>query len=65
MKIAALALMSCVVLAGCSGTAAHSTACKILSPASVDVPTTQNNQRVEAQATGEPADDRNQEQNCP
>jgi hypothetical protein len=31
----------------------------------VNVPTTQNDQRVEAQATGEPADDRNQEQHCP
>jgi hypothetical protein len=37
----------------------------VFSPASVNVPTTQNSQRVEAQATGEPADDRNQEQNCP
>ncbi|EGH47701.1 hypothetical protein PSYPI_37698, partial [Pseudomonas syringae pv. pisi str. 1704B] len=31
----------------------------------VNVPTTENSQRVEAHVTGEPADDRNQEQNCP
>jgi hypothetical protein len=65
MKISALALMSCLVLAGCSGSGTHARTCEILSPASVNVPTTQNDQRVEAQATGEPADDRNQEQNCP
>ncbi|HEX8540351.1 MAG TPA: hypothetical protein VF671_01475 [Pseudomonas sp.] len=65
MKISALALVSCVVLAGCSGSGAHSKACEVFTPAAVNVPTTQNEQRVEAQATGEPADDRNQEQNCP
>ncbi|WP_122690301.1 hypothetical protein [Pseudomonas viridiflava] len=63
MKIAALAFVSCVVLAGCSGSGSH--ACKVFSPASVDVPTTENSQRVEARATGEPADDGKQEQNCP
>ena len=65
MKIAALALMSCVIFAGCSSLGTRAKACEVLSPASVNVPTTQNTQRVEAQATGEPADDRNQEQNCP
>lgn len=65
MKITALALISCVVLAGCTGGSARSKTCQLFSPASVNVPTTQNDQRVEAQATGEPADDRNQEQNCP
>ncbi|MBC3955756.1 MULTISPECIES: hypothetical protein [Pseudomonas] len=65
MKIAALALVSCVVLAGCTGSGSHAGACKVLSPASVDVPTAENTQRVEARVTGEPADDRKQEQNCP
>ncbi len=46
----------------CTG---RSHACKVFSPASVDVPTTENSQRVEARATGEPADDGKQEQNCP
>ncbi|KTC59931.1 hypothetical protein [Pseudomonas savastanoi] len=65
MKIAALALMSCVVLAGCIGYGSHAKTCQIFSPASVNVPTTENSQRVEAHVTGEPADDRKQEQNCP
>jgi PBP1b-binding outer membrane lipoprotein LpoB len=65
MKIAAVALISCVLLAGCSGSGRHAKLCEVMAPASVNVPTSQNDQRVEAQATGEPADDRNQEQNCP
>jgi hypothetical protein len=65
MKIAALALVSCFVVAGCTGSGTHARTCEVFSPASVDVPTTDNAQRVEQRATGEPADDRNQEQNCP
>lgn len=65
MKTAALTLLSCLIFAGCSGSGSHAKTCQIFSPASVNVPTTQNDQRVEARATGEPADDRNQEQNCP
>lgn len=65
MKTAALTLLSCLIVAGCSGSGSHAKTCEVFSPASVNVPTTQNDQRVEAQATGEPADDRNQEQNCP
>ncbi|RMO78547.1 hypothetical protein ALQ33_100381 [Pseudomonas syringae pv. philadelphi] len=64
MKIAALALMSCVALVGCTGSGSART-CQIFSPASVNVPTTENTQRVEAHVTGEPADDSKQEQNCP
>ncbi|KGS13359.1 MULTISPECIES: hypothetical protein [Pseudomonas syringae group] len=65
MKIAALALMSVVALAGCTGSGSHAKTCQVLSPASVNVPTTENAQRVEAHVTGEPADDSKQEQNCP
>ncbi|HEY0286921.1 MAG TPA: hypothetical protein VGC62_07915 [Pseudomonas sp.] len=66
MKTVALSVMCCVVLlAGCSGSNAHHKACEVLVPASINVPTTENQQRVEAQATGEPGGDRNQEQNCP
>lgn len=65
MKIAALALISCVIFAGCSSSGSRAKVCEVFHPASVDVPTTQNDRRVEAQATGEPADDLNQEQNCP
>ena len=65
MKIAAVALLSCVMFAGCSNSGPRAKACEVFSPAPVNVPTTQSSQRVEALATGEPADDRNQEQNCP
>jgi hypothetical protein len=64
MKVAVIALFSCMVLAGCSSST-RSHVCEVMVPAQVDVPTTQNDQRVEAQATGEPTDDHNQEQNCP
>jgi multidrug efflux pump subunit AcrA (membrane-fusion protein) len=65
MKVAALALIGCLVLAGCTGSGAHAKACEVMSPASVDVPTTQNDQRVEANATGEPSGRGHNEQNCP
>ncbi|MBX8491103.1 hypothetical protein K5D34_15835 [Pseudomonas cichorii] len=65
MKIATLALVSCIVLAGCSSPGSKARTCEVFSPASVNVPTTDNTQRVEAHVTGEPASDRNQEQNCP
>ncbi|MDY7562856.1 hypothetical protein QN382_03320 [Pseudomonas sp. 10B1] len=65
MKVAFITLFSCMLLAGCMSSGTHSRACEVLVPAKVDVPTTQNDQRVEAQATGEPTDDRNKEQNCP
>jgi hypothetical protein len=64
MKVAVIMLFSCMVLAGCSSHA-RSHVCEVMVPAQVDVPTTQNDQRVEAQATGEPTDNHNQEQNCP
>ncbi|KTB86789.1 hypothetical protein [Pseudomonas syringae] len=65
MKIAALALLSCIALAGCTGSGSHARTCQLFSPAPVNVPTTENTQRVEAHVTGEPADDSKQEQNCP
>ncbi|WP_297838204.1 hypothetical protein, partial [Pseudomonas sp.] len=60
-----LTLSRCMVAPGCAGSGAHSRASEVLVPAQVDVPTTQTDQRVEAQATGDPTDDRNQDQNCP
>ncbi|MFJ4141778.1 hypothetical protein [Pseudomonas sp. NPDC089734] len=65
MKVATLILVSCIVLAGCSGSGSRARTCEVFSPASVNVPTTENSQRVEAHVTGEPASDRNREQNCP
>lgn len=51
-KLAALGCIT-LVLAGCAGGARES-ACEVLSPATIEVPTTQNNQRIE-QKSGEPA----------
>ncbi|MCO8161700.1 hypothetical protein NJC38_05970 [Pseudomonas sp. 21LCFQ010] len=65
MKIVAVMLLSCMMLAGCSGSGSRSKACEVFSPASVEVPTTENSQRVEARVTGEPADDGKHEQHCP
>jgi hypothetical protein len=65
VKIVVLFLMCSVVLTGCFSSGGHHKACEVLTPATVNVPTTQNDQRVEAIATGEPGNDRNQEQNCP
>lgn len=66
MKAAVLPLlvMGCVTLVGCSGSASHHKACEVISPATVNVPTTENSQRVEQAATGVPVEDR-MEQNCP
>ena len=64
MKTAALTLLSCLIFAGCSGSGTHAKTCEVFSPASVNVSTTQNDQRVEAHVTGEPSGKPN-EQNCP
>lgn len=52
-----------VLLTGCAGGGSPS-ACEVLSPAQISLPTNQNDQRVEAQSTGEPVPD-SHEQNCP
>ncbi len=65
MKVAALVLIGGLVLAGCSGSGARARTCEVMSPASLDVPTTQNDQRVEANATGEPYGKGHNQQNCP
>ena len=52
-----------VLLTGCAGGSSPST-CEVMSPAQISLPTNQNDQRVEAQTTGEPVSD-SHEQNCP
>ena len=49
-----LATFGCItlVLAGCAG--GRESACEVLSPAPIEVPTTQNDQRIE-QKSGQPA----------
>lgn len=52
-----------LMLTGCAGGGSTS-ACEVMSPAQISLPTNQNDQRVEAQTTGEPVSD-SHEQNCP
>ncbi len=52
------------LLTGCAGGSSPST-CEVMSPAQISLPTNQNDQRVEAQTTGEPAMSDSHEQNCP
>jgi hypothetical protein len=61
--VALLSASLLVLLAGCAGGGSPST-CEVMSPAQISLPTNQNDQRVEAQSTGEPMSD-SHEQNCP
>ncbi|MDR8013175.1 hypothetical protein ACMHYQ_11285 [Ectopseudomonas guguanensis] len=51
-KLAALGIIG-VLLAGCAG-GGRETACEVFSPAQIETPTTQDDQRVE-QNSGQPA----------
>ncbi|MEN0107132.1 MAG: hypothetical protein AAGC84_11995, partial [Pseudomonas sp.] len=50
---AALLCVATVLLTGCAGGGSPST-CEVISPAQISLPTNQDDQRVEAQATGAP-----------
>lgn len=50
-KLAVLSVMG-IVLAGCAG-GGREVACEVFSPAQIDTPTTQDDQRVE-QSSGQP-----------
>lgn len=65
MKIATAALIACLALQGCSvfgGDRAKT--CEVFSPASVETPSNQDNQRVQTNATGDPTGGGNKLQNC-
>ncbi|GLX12188.1 hypothetical protein Pstr01_04270 [Pseudomonas straminea] len=54
MRNAAVVLMVCVVLGGCAGGGSpRDDACRVLSPAEIDLPTTRDDQRIEGQSTGD------------
>lgn len=64
MKTKMLVMLALVVLAGCAGGGGSRSACEVFSPAKVAVPTTQDNQRVETNASGDPTGGRNNSQDC-
>jgi hypothetical protein len=65
MRYAAILLILWVGLVGCTGGHPSST-CEVMSPPQVIVPGNQDDQRVEAQGSGEPPGDANEgEQHCP
>ncbi|RJG12434.1 hypothetical protein D3879_03850 [Pseudomonas cavernicola] len=61
---AATLMLLCLGLAGCAEGRSPST-CEVWSPGQFPQPTTQDDQRIEAQGSGEPGDDDSQEQHCP
>lgn len=61
---ALLSVSTVVLLTGCAGGGSPST-CEVISPAQITLPTNQDDQRVEAQATGAPTTTSSQEQDCP
>ncbi|MBM7062321.1 hypothetical protein JQX08_16540 [Pseudomonas sp. UL073] len=56
----------CVLLglAGCAGGGKPSSTCEVFSPAEIPLPTTQDDQRVETQSSGDPTGSA-AEQHCP
>lgn len=57
-------LAGLIAVAGCSGSGGSKRACEVFSPATVTVPTSQNDQRVATNATGVPSEAGNKTQNC-
>ncbi|MDD0845208.1 hypothetical protein [Pseudomonas sp. Gutcm_11s] len=58
-------LLLCAGLAGCSGKGSAPSTCEVLSPPEIILPTTQDDQRVEAQSSGDPTVSGSEQQNCP
>ncbi|KNC10753.1 MULTISPECIES: hypothetical protein [unclassified Pseudomonas] len=56
-------LLAAVLSSGCMSSGAGS-ACEVFSPVSVVTPTTQDDQRVQTNSTGEVAGSQNTAQNC-
>ncbi|MBB2493899.1 hypothetical protein [Aquipseudomonas ullengensis] len=52
-------------IAGCAGDASRSSTCEVLSPPQIILPTTQDDQRVETQSSGDPTEGGSAQQNCP
>ncbi|TBU76165.1 hypothetical protein DNK06_10870 [Pseudomonas daroniae] len=64
MRNVAVVLTLCAVLGGCAGGGSpRDEACRVLSPAEIDLPTTRDEPRIEGQSTGDPTPPVG-EQNC-
>lgn len=57
-------LLCSIALAGCAGKGAAPSTCEVLSPPDIVVPTSQDDQRIEAQTSGNPTQGQDQ-QSCP
>jgi hypothetical protein len=55
---------SMMLLSGCSMFGGERSACEVFTPAPVDLPSNQNDQRVQTNATGDPTRGSNNLQNC-
>lgn len=57
-------LLCSIALAGCAGKGSSPSTCEVLSPPDIVVPTSQDDQRIEAQTSGNPTQGQDQ-QDCP
>jgi len=64
MKSALALACSLLVLSGCSMFGGERSACEVFSPAPVELPSNQNDQRVQTNATGDPTAGANNLQDC-
>lgn len=66
MRNVAIVFVLCAGIAGCSTDGSAPSTCDVLSPPQIILPTTQDDQRVEAQSSGDPTVTGAQgQQNCP
>lgn len=64
MKIAFAIVLTTSVLGGCSMFGGSAKTCEVFSPAAIALPTTQNDQQVNAKATGDTTGENTRQQNC-
>ncbi|WP_040259596.1 MULTISPECIES: hypothetical protein [Pseudomonas] len=64
MKSVTALACAMLVLSGCSMFGGQGSPCEVFSPAPVELPSNQNDQRVQTNATGDPTVAGNSQQNC-
>ncbi len=62
--LASVVVLAVLMVSGCIGPNGAKSACEVFSPATVTVPTSQNDQRVATNATGVQSEAGTKEQNC-